>query len=140
MSYIRLLYADIIFEGVTEDMLNRLERLQIRGLRTLHFDMNEKLETDKLRKRYNITSLKTRRKQHLANFMFSRSKTNKCMLIEKGITRRGGKTTIHVLQPKIEKAKKAIAYKGAVLWNKLSTDHQNSKTKNEFKTKTKAFI
>ena len=133
-------YADIIYEACTHDKLVKLQRLQNRSLRCIAGPDYMNFSTDDLHKRFNLCKLATRRKQHLANFMFKRSHEPRYIDNRNLITREHRKKLMVVVKPNSEKVKNSLQYKGSKLWNSLSIAHQTCETYNCFKYKTKQFI
>jgi hypothetical protein len=134
-------YADIAYEGCSKAQLAKLQRMQNSGLRTVHYQQGESLSTVELHSKYKITTLEIRRKQHLANFMYCRSRKPKYLANPTTVnTRAEAKIKLATIQPKIEKVKQSILYRGSKLWNALGVDHQNKNSYNKFKRATKRLV
>ena len=120
--------------------LEKLQRLQNRALRCIVGPNHGNLSTDQLHAELKLCKLATHRKQHLANFMFKISVVP-CYVDNRNLITRECKKKLMVgIKPNIEKVKGSILYKGSILWNHLSIEHQSSHTYESFKFKTKKLI
>ena len=119
-------YADIFYEACPKHLLSKLQRMQNHALRCILGPPFIQASSNVLHNKLNLSTLDVRRHQHLANFMFKRSKQIEYHDIKDRWTRIQDKINLKVQHPKIEKTKNAICFKGSVLWNSLDLDHQRS--------------
>ena len=130
-------YADVFYEACPKHLLSKLQRMQNRALRCILGPPFIRASSNVLHNKLNLSTLEVRRHQHLANFMFKRSKQIEYHDIKDRRTRTQDKIILKVQHPKIEKTKNAICFKGSILWNSLDLDHQRSESYSSFKLKTK---
>ena len=67
-------YADIFYEACPKHLLSTLQRMQNRALRCTLGPPFIRASSNVLHNKLNLSTLEVRRHQHLANFMFKRSK------------------------------------------------------------------
>ena len=78
-----------------------------------------------------------RRQAHMLHFMYKRAQQPKFIDNRNLLTRAHDKKLLVVYQPKTEKVKSCLAYKGSIAWNMLDINIESSATSNNFKFKTK---
>jgi hypothetical protein len=131
-------YADIVYDGCVSKIQEKLQKLQNRALRIVLDSCNVRISIIELQRLTDTTSLITRRKIHLLNFMYKRvAKHGDLLTGFTTITRAGSKRILTVLFPRLEKTKNAISFKGHDLWNSISLGHQLAPTYSSFKNLTK---
>ena len=70
-------YADIFYEACPKHLLSKLQRMQNRALRCILGPPFIRASSNALQIKLNLSTLKVRRHQHLANFMFKKVYTNR---------------------------------------------------------------
>ena len=123
-----------------KDKVDRLQKFQNRGLRTVYANVQPRLDEDELHARANVLLLNQRRIFHLLGIMYHRSKVDKYLDKRDVRTRQFDKVKFVVLQPLVKKAFKTPNYYGAQLWDRLPKDTQLSGSYKEFKCKIKKHI
>ena len=125
-------YKDIIYQGTSTKHLNKLQKLQNRGLR-ICFGHRNVLSIDNMHIESNLTKLQIRRTQHVYNFMF-KQKSNKHLVDIRNIRTRAHDAILYnTVMPKCEKYKHNIFYYGARLWNQLPVNERKIDDYNKFK-------
>ena len=81
-------YCDTVYNSAYKDGLDRLQRLQKRGLK-MCLKLDKRHSTDDLHIRSHVPLLESRRKAHLCNFMYRRKDRGQ------GVNKRGGCTRLH---------------------------------------------
>ena len=129
-------YGDIFLSAASKINRKRLQILQNRALRIAN-GVDRDTEIEDLHTQSKLMKLKTRRRQHLLQFIYNR-KDDICAKrrINYAIrTRASLKNNLLVKKPNTEKFKKCAAYLGPKFWNTLPTHIQASENKFVFKNK-----
>ena len=132
-------YGDIVYSGTSIKNLDRLQKLQNRGLRIC---INEpvSISRDILHQRCKIPKLEDRRTYNLRKYMF-KQKDNQELKIQREIrTRRHDAIIYETVRPNLEKYKKGSIYRGIDEWNRLNPEIRNTIDFNEFKTAQKKLM
>ena len=113
-------YGDVIFMFSNENLLRKLDRLHIRGLKISKKILSTIDESDLL-KSSNLSNLRNRRTVHLRNFLFNRK--HLCETIENRneqiCTRNNDGPLFHIEKPNCESFRRNVCYSGYIEWNKL---------------------
>ena len=126
-------YGDIIYEGTSQDNLNKVNKLFYRGLRICD-NSNNRISKNNLCNECHISTLEIRQKLHLMLFMHKQSE-NEDLLKHTNITTRLPQVPVfNSYKPNNEKARQNILYRGALAWNILPAQDRNSDFKS-FKSK-----
>ena len=102
----------------------RLQVLQYKGLRCA-LDKGIEANTCELHSEAKLLKLKHSGDQHVLNFMYGKSRSGESLKnkVENGVlTRSQKKTIMRIRQPKTEKYKKSLAYRGPKEWNDLPVE------------------
>ena len=128
-------YGDILLTGTTSDNKRKLQTLQNKGLRCAlkrdNFSSSEDLHKDA-----KLLKLKFRREQHLLNFMYDMSLSQKNLKKTKSLgvrTRSSSKKLLKIRRPRTEKFKNSLTYRGPKKWNALPEEVQRACSKHLFK-------
>ena len=125
-------YGDIFYMNANEQLLNKLQVLQNKCLRTC-LNLPPRSSTLHLHREANVANLKIRRRWHLRNFMF-RMKENESLVDERGInTRTHDAINFIIKQPRCEKYKSSVYYFGATEWNAMDNTMRLMENFDEFK-------
>ena len=125
-------YGDIIYMGGLSANLSKLQRLQNRALR-ICLNIHHYLPTILLHQQTKVPNLVTRRSSNLKKYMFKQKENEELVQIPVVNTRLHDAITFKTVRPKIEKYKKNPLYRGALLWNSLSSNVRNIEDYPEFK-------
>ena len=111
-------HGDIVYDAASSRALDKLQRLQNRGLKICK-GYNRRFGTTRLHNITKMNKLHDRREAHLNNFMYGR--LGKPVLRDtRGLNTRAHDAPLFVVKvPKIEGYKRSIEYKGAMKWNNL---------------------
>ena len=132
-------YGDIIYAGTSSLNLDKLQKLQNRGLRICtneHFYIPVIL----LHQRCTVPNLLTRRICSIRKYMY-KQQNNADIVVNRNIrTRRHAAVIYETCIPALEKYKKGTIYRGIQEWNNLPADTRNINTYNKFKTHQKQWL
>ena len=131
-------YNDIIYELLVENSQAKLQRLQNRALRTVFW--GEKLSTNEMHERANVTFLKNRREEHMMMLMYDRAKLKMYRDETERKTRQAEAILLKVPQAKSTKFNKAPVCKGGTGWNKLPHAIRNATTRLGFKMRLRKYM
>ena len=133
-------YGDVFMSGANQVDLDKLQRLQNRGLR-ICLQSETRTTVYDLHKHSKLQKLEHRRVAHLRNLIFKKTlKASKLQAVPRRSTRANDGPLLVVAQPKNELFKKSVHYKGGILWNELDGEIRNIKDLNTFKRKTKNWL
>ena len=117
-------YADIVYDKARQVDLDKLQRLQNKGLK-ICMSVNIRTDTDYVHSHTKVPKLSNRRKVHLRNFMFQR-KTNETLLDTIEVRTRARDAPLFKTNfPRYEAYKRSVLYNGAAEWNSLTVDVRN---------------
>ena len=126
-------YGDISYDGSNQNLLNRLQTLQNRGLRIM-FNRQYHVPVILLCEICEIAKLTLRRKMHLLVFMYNQ-KSN-VYIVNSVVTN----TRLHDAlvfineKPNSENYENNVFYKGPVVWNSRSVQDRNIDSYNKLKS------
>ena len=133
-------YGDVFMSGANQVNLDKLQRLQNRGLR-ICLQSETRTTLYDLHKHSKLQKLEHRRVAHLRNLIFKKTlKAPELQAVPRRSTRANDGPLLVVAQPKNELFKKSVHYKGGTLWNELDGGIRNIKDLNTFKRKTKNWL
>ena len=133
-------YGDVFMSGANQVDLDKLQRLQNRGLR-ICLQSETRTTLYDLHKHSKLQRLEHRRVAHLRNLIFKKTlKAPELQAVLRRSTRAHDGPLLVVAQPKNELFKKSVHYKGGILWNELDGEIRNIKDLNTFKRKTKNWL
>ena len=133
-------YGDVFMSGANQVDLDKLQRLQNRGLR-ICLQSETRTTVYDLHKHSKLQKLEHRRVAHLRNLIFKKTlKAPELQAVPRRSTRANDGPLLVVAQPKNELFKKSVHYKGGILWNELDGEIRNIKDLNTFKRKTKSWL
>ena len=112
-------YGDIVYEGGNKNRLDKLQRIQNRGLR-ICLSRNDYVSTEMLHHHTIIPKLYIRRRSNLKKFMYLQQDNTRYVVNRQIPTHAHDATVFETCIPKIEKYKKGCIYRGITLWNSLS--------------------
>ena len=119
-------YNDIIYNLLTKQQEEKLQRVQNRALRIVF--MGETLSTAVMHEKAGVDYLKQRREQHLLALMYRRSYEEEYVDNTIRVTRQSTSRLLKVPRPKTDKLTRAPVYCGSKLWNELPTRIRDIKT------------
>ena len=132
-------YGDIIYQGTSKKHLDKIQKLQNRGLRICYGHGNP-MSVDDMHIEANICKLQIRRTQHVYNLMF-KQKSNKQLVDVRNIRTRAHDAILYnTNMPKCEKFKNNIFYYGARLWNQLPVIERRIELYTKFKNVQKSKV
>ena len=117
-------YADIVYDRARQLDLDKLQRAQNICLKVCMLT-NVRTDTDLIHSNTKVAKLSNRRKAHLRNFMFLRSKSANLLISANVNTRARDVPLFKTRIPKCEAYKRSVICNGAVEWNSLSVDMRN---------------
>ena len=130
-------YGDVLYQGTNKKHLDKLQKLQNRGLR-ICFGHRNQLSIDNMHFEAKICKLQDRRNQHVYNFMF-KQKCNHNIVDTRNIrTRAHDAILFNTNMPLCEKFKHNIFYYGARLWNQLPVKERKIEEYKTFKNVQKS--
>ena len=134
-------YGDVIFMFSNENLLNKMDRLHLRGLK-ISKKITTSINDDELLNSCNISNLKNRRIVHLRNFMFNRK--HLCQSNddrdEHICTRSKAGPTYSIEKPNCEAFRRNVCYSGCIEWNNLNSNVRNLDNIFEFKKIQKKWL
>ena len=120
-------YGDILYEGANKKLIDKLQVIQNRCLRTCLLP-NQHIPTIRLHESCETANLISRRKMRLQLYMF-KQKHNNCIVNDRNVyTRSHDAILFTTVKPNSEKYKNNVLYKGAIAWNGLSVAIRKSQT------------
>ena len=125
-------YGDVIYGTAGKDALDKLQRLQNKGLKICK-GYNRRHDTDDLHRVTKCPKLEIRRNAHLRNFMFNRSYKEELLDKRDIRTRAHDAPLFKIAVPKNETYKRSVAFAGASEWNALPANIRNINSSPEFK-------
>ena len=132
-------YGNIIYSGTSAKNLDKLQKLQNRGLR-ICTNGGQNYTTDQLHQHCKVSDVPTRIIYDLRKYMY-KQKDNKELVVQREIrTRRHDAVIYETCRPKLEKYKKGAIYRGVLEWNDLDTKTRNIETFCEFKKVQKQWM
>ena len=111
-------YGDVVYGAANAAGLDKLQRLQNRGLKICK-GFDRRFNTTLVHTITKCPMLKNRREAHLNNFMYGKLKCSDVRDNRKLNTRAHDAPHFTVKIPQIETYKRAVEYRGAVQWNEL---------------------
>ena len=126
-------YCDVIYMGGSTVKLEKLQRLQNRGLKTC-LRLDPRFSTCQLHRLCKISTLSARRDCRLNTYAYRKSCKDENCELQRRITRTSCAPILKKVRAKCAAYEKSTAYRAATQWNKLSTHTRNIKTLTEFKT------
>ena len=117
-------YVDVIYAHTIANNFNKLRRLQNRCLK-ICLGSDRRFSTDRAHQLTSTPILEDRRKAHILNFMYIRSKHSHRLNIREIRTRAHDAPLFLVDIPRCEAFKRSIGHFGAVQWNHLNPDPRN---------------
>ena len=125
-------YGDILYHCASVKLLDKLQKLQNRGLK-ICFGQGCELTIHEMHVRSNLALLEHRRVQHVYTFMY-KQQTNLDIIDARDIRTRAHDATLYITnRPLCEKYKKNVFYYGARLWNHLPVKERKIDTYVNFK-------
>ena len=125
-------YGDVIYNTANMEGLDKLQRLQNRGLKICK-NLHVRYDTKDLHRITKVPMLKIRRKAHVNNFMFNRLKKISMVDTRDIRTRAHDAPLFRIKVPKNESFKRSVPYAGALQWNSLSKEIRNTARFDTFK-------
>lgn len=132
-------YGDVLLVSTNITSLNKLQKLQNRGLR-ICLRCNERQPVHLLHTTTNVPMLINRRKTHLRNFMFKRLSNSNYIDNRELITRYHDAPLFKIERPNCELYKQSIKYKGSIEWNNLDSNIRNIASYIAFKNYQKNWL
>ena len=134
-------YADVIFMFSNENLLKKLDRLHIRGLK-ISGKITDSISDEDLLNSSNISNLENRRKVHLRNFLYNRK--HKCYVYNemdnRMCTRMTSGPTFIIEKPNCEAYKRSVCYSGYNEWNSIDPDIRSLDNSILFKRYQKSWL
>ena len=133
-------YGDLVVDLASKKHIDKLERLQEKGLRLTEYQApGKKNDISKLKLEFRVEDLSIRRKRSLLRLMYRQSKDDVNRdIIKKGmILRSDKKIKLKVEFTRLSKIQKSPYYRGLDLWNKLPDSIQKESSIIKFKSKVK---
>ena len=132
-------YGDILYMMASQNLLQKLQRLQNRALRICLQKVGYCSITG-LNSEAKVAFLKDRRYSHMCNLMYKRQTMSE-YVDERVIPTRGRNATImSVPMPHNETFKRSVIYNGSVIWNALDVEVRNIDTHEKFKYNRKQWL
>ena len=132
-------YGDIIYAGSSVYNLEKLQKLQNRGLR-ICTNENYYVPVILLHQRCTVPNLLTQRTCNLRKYMY-KQQTNTDIVVNRNIhTRRHAATIFETCRPELEKYKRGTIYRGIQEWNNLPAVTRNIDTYDKFKQTQKDWM
>ena len=125
-------YGDIFYMSTTNEVLDKLDKLQYRALR-ICLGTTYRTPLVELIQRTQIPLLKYRRMAHLRNFMYKRSWDQQYIVSVPGRTRVYDGVTMKTFRANFTSVERSIAWKGAREWNRLEPHLRNVQPLEHFK-------
>ena len=132
-------YGDVVYGTASRDRLDKLQRLQNKGLK-ICMNYNLRHNTEDLHRDAKCPKLEARRSAHLNNFMYNRSVKTELMDVRPIRTRAHDAPLFKVAVPKNETYKRSVMFLGATKWNSLPADTRNIKNLAAFKDKQRRIM
>ena len=132
-------YGDVLYEAANQAKLEKLQKLQNRGLR-LVLRVEDRVPVILIHQQAKISKLNARREAHLRQFMF-KQQGNMSIVNQRDVrTRAHDAILFTTLIPKNEKYRRSVFYRGANTWNNLSVDLRNMENFEAFKLAQKKWL
>ena len=129
-------YGDVIYNTASQEGLDKLQRLQNRGLKVCK-KLNIRYGTNDLHRVTEMPQLEMRRIAHVNNFMYTRL-SNVALVDGRDIrTRAHDAPLFKIIVPRNEAFKRSVLYAGALRWNSLDTDTRKIDCCQKFKLRQK---
>ena len=125
-------YGDIIYHCSSIQLLDKLQKLQNRGLR-ICYGTGTGLSINEMHARANLSTLYNRRLHHVCNFMYKQQGNHDILDIRDIRTRAHDAVLYTTSRPFCEKYKKNFFYYGPYLWNQLPVREMKIDTYEHFK-------
>ena len=125
-------YGDILYHYTSNRLLDKLQKLQNRGLR-ICFGPGMGMSTDDMHREASISKLFDRRVAHIYTFMYKQKMNRDLIDIRDIRTRAHDAILFATLQPYCEKYKHNVYYHGARSWNQLPVRKRNIEEYANFK-------
>ena len=134
-------YCDVVWSGLNEGLANRLQKLQNRAARIITQSSYE-IRSAAILERLGWDNLAMRRFEHKVTMMYKVLNNNAPAYLQEQFKKlkdsipynlRNADVNLALPKPNSEYLKKSFGYSGAVAWNSLPRNLQNSKTLNEFR-------
>ena len=132
-------YGDIIYAGSNQDNLDKLQKLQNRGLR-ICINADHYTPVILLHQSCNIPNLLARRKCNLRKYMYKQQNNIEIVVNRNIRTRRHDAVIYETCIPLLEKYKKGTIYRGIQEWNNLTVYTRNIDSYDLFKQKQKEWM
>ena len=132
-------YGDIFYMSTTNEVLDKLDKLQYRALR-ICLGTTYRTPRVELIQRTQIPLLKYRRMAHLRNFMYKRSWDQQYIVSVPGRTRVYDGVTMKTFRANFTSVERSIAWKGAREWNRLEPHLRNVQPLEHFKYLQKCWM
>ena len=129
-------YADVVYGAANVTLLDKLQRLQNRGLKICK-GFDKRFNTEQLHTLTKCPKLKHRRTAHVNNFMYDKLDDKNLRDLREINTRAHDAPLFRVKIPKIETYKRSVEYRGAVQWNNLPTEMRLTNNVSSFRAKQK---
>ena len=134
-------YGDFVIDSAHISKIDKLDRIQHRIVRLIEYcpNIEGREDINVLLDRFNIESLKSRRKRNLVNLMYNQSREmeNVCISTCNIKLRSVNKIKLKSQFTRLTKVQNSPFYRGLSLWNELSDELQNEPSKNKFKADIK---
>ena len=132
-------YGDIIYAGTSQQNLDKIQKLQNRGLR-ICVNENHHIPVILLHQRCTVSNLLIRRTCNLRKYMY-KQQLNQDILVQRTIpTRRQAAAIYETCRPILEKYKKGTIYRGIQEWNNLPVNVRSIETYDVFKNQQKEWM
>ena len=125
-------YRDVIYSTASQEMLDKLQRLQNRCLK-ICLNVNNRFNTDVLDAMSKCPKLPERRRVHVNNFMYGRMSKEQLLDTRDIRTRAHDAPLFKIKVPKNETYKRSVEYAGSQQWNSLAADVRNIRDASSFK-------
>ena len=132
-------YGDIIYAGTSCENLDKLQKLQNRGLR-ICINESHYIPVILLHQRCTFPKLATRRTANIRKYMYKQQNNADTVVNREIRTRRHAAVVYETCIPLLEKYKKGTIYRGIQEWNQLPADDRNASSYENFKNLQKKWI
>ena len=132
-------YCDVIYQGAGKEILEKLQRLQNKCLKTC-LGLCKRHDTQEVHRLAKCAKLNDRRKTHVCNFMYLRQRRGELMDDRDISTRLHDAPVFKVKIPVKESFKRSVQYAGSTIWNSLPTDLRNLDCYPAFKLRQKMLL
>ena len=132
-------YDDIIYGTAGKEGLDKLQRLQNKGLK-LCMNYDRRHSTDDLHRVTKCPKLDARRSAHLNNFMYGRIANKNLLDVRQIRTRAHDAPLFKIAIPRNETFKRSVAFTGSTKWNALPVETRNINNVGAFKSRQKRIM